>query len=454
MDPEPETFDELDVDLEPVQEGTALLGESASDVFMANDEPPALGQQNIDAVDTGVEKSMVSESSSRVVGEEGVAEETSYNEHLRGSEQNAEEMSLYSEGAEKRGGLDEEEAGHPEGEIYEEASPQLREYEEEEQNSPLEAEKVSSEGIGHVSTEEAGLYGLPHTEEDKQKEAPLRIEEPGSAEARDDTAMDYSEQAAEFVAGTGKNQEIPSIMVDSGDAEEAENRVLAVENHLQMVAVPFNPLPVEVTVQVPNSQNVHPPPLKETTNQQRPKRAVIRLAEVMYKAHRGSVRQNADLSVLAYAGPDRERVKDERQRLSQYRSRPRDAINMNPSVVVPMKSRPWKPMTCLKYPPTKEEKWRKLEEEDKERRDHELALELGYETLVGNLLYMDIPGARDLNRSWLNYLSPDPFEWGLPYTKGTINPPRCRMPEPYLAHQVKERLWKYPRTKLFHSQED
>uniref|UniRef100_A0A2C9LXL1 Uncharacterized protein n=1 Tax=Biomphalaria glabrata TaxID=6526 RepID=A0A2C9LXL1_BIOGL len=65
-----------------------------------------------------------------------------------------------------------------------------------------------------------------------------------------------------------------------------------------------------------------------------------------------------------------------------------------------------------------------------------MAVELGYETLVGNLLYIEIPHGTDINRSWQNYLSEDTMEWGFPYYKGTSERPRMRQPEPYLAHQV------------------
>lgn len=59
-----------------------------------------------------------------------------------------------------------------------------------------------------------------------------------------------------------------------------------------------------------------------------------------------------------------------------------------------------------------------------------------YETLVGNLLYIDIPGGRDVNRSWQNFLSQDEMDWGFPYFKGSKERPRATQPEPYLAHQV------------------
>ncbi|KAK0064151.1 hypothetical protein Bpfe_006336 [Biomphalaria pfeifferi] len=89
--------------------------------------------------------------------------------------------------------------------------------------------------------------------------------------------------------------------------------------------------------------------------------------------------------------------------------------------------------------------WRIVEQALKDRREHEMAVELGYETLVGNLLYIQIPHGTDINRSWQNYLSEDTMEWGFPYYKGTTERPRMRQPEPYLAHQVVEKLWKAPK---------
>lgn len=182
-------------------------------------------------------------------------------------------------------------------------------------------------------------------------------------------------------------------------------------------------------------------------------------AEIMYKAARPHKVPSSRISagVLSAAGPDRYRTHDEKSYLRQHHHSKRHAlIAVNPCAAVPMKARPWKPMTWLKYPRPQEEEWIKLEEQDKERRDCELALELGYETLVGNLQHIEIPGARDLNRSWKNYLSIDPMEWGFPYNKGEMESPdniHSRQ-QPYLAHQVKERLWKYPRTKFLHTSDD
>lgn len=181
------------------------------------------------------------------------------------------------------------------------------------------------------------------------------------------------------------------------------------------------------------------------------KKPMFAPAEVMYKPAK-RLRKFPELSVLRAAGPDREQVKDEREHFNQYRPAPMGHSYLKPDFSDSRRSRPWKPLTWLQYPPPIEDRWKKREDKCKDMRDHGMALKLGYETLVGNLQYLKIPGAKDLDRSWQNFLSSDEMEWGFPYEKGTIEKPRVYVPEPYLAHQVKERLWKYPRTRIFHNQ--
>jgi len=184
-----------------------------------------------------------------------------------------------------------------------------------------------------------------------------------------------------------------------------------------------------------------------------PRPTVSQPAEVMYKPAKPMIPNCSEnpISVLAWAGPDRERIREERRDLQKYRpgGSNKNKISMTLKTSKPC---PWKPMTWLPYPPTDVYgQWEKVEAERKQMADHEMALELGYETLVGNIQYIHIPGAKDLNRSWQNFLSDDPVEWGFPYEKGSSDRPRCCVPQPYLAHQVKERLWKYPKTRLFQS---
>ncbi|CAG5136695.1 unnamed protein product, partial [Candidula unifasciata] len=141
------------------------------------------------------------------------------------------------------------------------------------------------------------------------------------------------------------------------------------------------------------------------------------------------------------------------QELAEYRRACKTKWEINPTCTVPMRTKGYAHKSRTRRT-SSEEEWRIWEERDKDRRDHELAVELGYETLVGNLLYIDIPGGNDINRSWQNFLSGDLMEWGFPYEKGSIERPRMKQPEPYLAHQVKEKLWKFPRSRTFQTTQE
>jgi len=180
--------------------------------------------------------------------------------------------------------------------------------------------------------------------------------------------------------------------------------------------------------------------------------------EDKHKGRRMGIESKTGISCLRNSGPDRNPVTEEKAAMNRYRPTKggirKAPININPACAVPIRARPWKPMTWLPYPPPKVEAWQEEEERDKDSRDCQMAMDLGYETLVGNILHIEIPGAPDLNRSFQNFLSSDPVEWGFPYNKGTVDRPRCCLPQPYLAHQVKERLWKYPRTRLFQTKDE
>ncbi|KAH9494529.1 hypothetical protein Btru_042359 [Bulinus truncatus] len=149
------------------------------------------------------------------------------------------------------------------------------------------------------------------------------------------------------------------------------------------------------------------------------------------------------LSIEQYPGHTKN-LSLERHDLDYYKQACGKKWTPNPTgcnVVLPLKLK--KPSRTTKVQSIVD--WKIVEENLKEQRDHELAVELGYETLIGNILYIDIPNGNDINRSWQNYLSEDPIEWGFPYYKGTTERPRMRQPDPYLAHQVVEKLWKFPK---------
>ncbi|BFZ10420.1 hypothetical protein BsWGS_13459 [Bradybaena similaris] len=157
----------------------------------------------------------------------------------------------------------------------------------------------------------------------------------------------------------------------------------------------------------------------------------------------------------AQGGSNRQDTEAMRRELLKYRRACSTKWQLNPACTVPMRAKPYSHSSRMSTAAAPVEEWIIWEERDKDRRDHELAVELGYETLVGNLLYIDIPGGNDINRSWQNFLSEDAMEWGFPYEKGSIERPRMKWKEPYLAHQVKEKLWKFPRARTFQTaQED
>ncbi|GFS26392.1 hypothetical protein ElyMa_001717000 [Elysia marginata] len=201
----------------------------------------------------------------------------------------------------------------------------------------------------------------------------------------------------------------------------------------------------------------------------------IRPAEIMYR-RRSSVIQNPLLppgpchirsrhrrlvacsQMAILPGPDSSVLLQEKDRYRQFRtlcSHPAsETFNPNPAAITPLTARP-NPHT--RAAASRHAKgscpmgWKEREERLKDYRDHLLAEEIGYETLVGNLLYIDIPNGRDINRSWENFLRDDVMEWGFPYYKGSRERPRVKQREPYLAHQLKEKLWKYPKTRIFYS---
>ncbi|GFN74939.1 hypothetical protein PoB_000144500 [Plakobranchus ocellatus] len=156
-------------------------------------------------------------------------------------------------------------------------------------------------------------------------------------------------------------------------------------------------------------------------------------------------------------GPDRHRVAEERQYYRQFKSDGcRGPVKLNSSMLTPIDVQPGTNTKAMlnSRKGNFRSTWAEKEERLKDYRDHLLAEQIGYETLVGNLLYIDIPRGRDINRSWQNFLSDDIMEWGFPYYKGSRDRPRLKFKEPYLAHQLKEKLWRYPKTRLFFSSAD
>ncbi|XP_059161399.1 uncharacterized protein LOC131944652 [Physella acuta] len=169
-------------------------------------------------------------------------------------------------------------------------------------------------------------------------------------------------------------------------------------------------------------------------------------APVIHDPTKRVVRPVSDrIPVSSYAGPDRQ-LDLERYNLNLYKKNCQREWTSNAAASDPPRAQKSKLYRVKKKKQVDD--WLKAEEKTKERRDHELAVELGYETLVGNLLYIDIPGGRDVNRSWENFLSHDEMDWGFPYFKGSKERPRAKQPEPYLAHQVVEKLWKFPKARL------
>lgn len=210
------------------------------------------------------------------------------------------------------------------------------------------------------------------------------------------------------------------------------------------------------------------------TKDRRPLVETIRPAEVIYH-RRASVIQNPLLppapchvqrrrgklvacnGLAIQPGPDRETLLEERNHYRHLKTRcsylPSETFNPNPAAMTPFIARPNPHVRAASRRVDRNFQmgWKEREERLKDYRDHLLAEEIGYETLVGNLLYIDIPKGRDINRSWENFLSDDVMEWGFPYYKGSKERPRMKQREPYLAHQLKEKLWKYPKTRIFHS---
>ncbi|RUS73321.1 hypothetical protein EGW08_018914 [Elysia chlorotica] len=197
---------------------------------------------------------------------------------------------------------------------------------------------------------------------------------------------------------------------------------------------------------------------------------VVQAAEIMYykrasviqnpllpprpcRAYPKGTRPPAGSCLSIRSGPDKNRIPEEKEHYLNYRtdrSEP-DMFNPNSAAATPLTARRKRRAPPKSIFLKRELGWREKEERLKNFRDHKLAEEIGYETLVGNLLYIDIPKGKDINRSWQNFLSYDVMEWGFPYYKGSKERPRIKQREPYLAHQLKEKLWRYPKTRIYHS---